>query len=156
MIIVGIRVAIWIISLLLVTSCSLAPVVTPTPNIEDTNKGKVVGILDGNTIEVQVNDLVLTVKFIGIDSEGTEGVHKLALLSKEVWLEYDTEVLDQAKNYQAYIWLEKSTDLKKMYNYLLVRSGYAEVLSLSLNTKYDRVFQEAQRLAKQDHFGMWR
>ncbi|MDY6045189.1 MAG: thermonuclease family protein, partial [Peptoniphilus sp.] len=82
------------------------------------------------------------------------------LENKTVYLEYDEEEEDHYGRKLAYIWIEdpqKSDQSKEdiLFNYTLVRKGYARERDYPPNTKYQRLLQRAERDAIDENRGLW-
>lgn len=131
-------------------------------------KGKVIRIIDGDTIEVQqTNGINITVRLIGIDTpeiehngrgvadyfgeEATKFTEWL-LLNKTVYLEQDVTPLDRYQRTLAYVYLESGTQV----NYLIIRLGYAQILTIPPNVKYSEKYLEAQKIARDQSLGLWK
>ena len=74
------------------------------------------------------------------------------VLSKKVRLEFDKETHDRYGRLLAYIFLADGTFINKK----MIEKGYAYVLHLRPNLKYDGVLLKAQRDAMSAKKGMWR
>lgn len=73
------------------------------------------------------------------------------VLSKKVRLEFDKEKHDRYGRLLAYIFLSDGTFINKR----MIEKGYAYVLHLSPNVKYDGVLLKTQRDAMSAKMGMW-
>ena len=78
--------------------------------------------------------------------------NKSLVLSKKVRLEFDKETHDRYGRLLAYIFLADGTFINKK----MIEKGYAYVLHLRPNLKYDGVLLKAQRDAMSAKKGMWR
>ena len=124
----------------------------------------VVRVVDGDTIHVQCSARVEKVRYIGIDAPeihhpiwGAEpGGPEAAALNRRlvggrhVRLELDVRVRDQYGRLLAYVWVG---DL--MVNAELVRLGYAQVMTVPPNVRYQALFLKLQREARADGRGLW-
>lgn len=127
---------------------------------------KVVRVIDGDTIVCQVDNIQQPVRMIGIDTP--ESVHpdteknteagkvasyitKNLLTDKTVWLETDIQVTDKYGRLLVYVWLEKPERIsdqaiaEKMYNYIILKSGYASLLTIPPNVKYADQFKQISK-----------
>lgn len=123
----------------------------------------VVRVIDGDTIVCQVEDIQQPVRLIGIDtpesdhpdaSKNTEAgqiagyITKKLLTDKTVWLETDIQVTDKYGRLLAYVWLEKPERIsdqviaEKMYNYIILKNGYATLMTIPPNIKYANQFKK--------------
>ena len=120
-------------------------------------------VSDGDTIVLSDDRHV---RYIGInapeiahDNQKTEAFGYAAkqynqslVLSKKVRLEFDKETHDRYGRLLAYIFLADGTFINKK----MIEKGYAYVLHLRPNLKYDGVLLKAQRDAMSAKKGMWR
>ena len=145
-------------------SSTTEPTITPHEEVTETPgrvKGKVVEVIDGDTIKVQVNGEVYTVRYIGIDSpEVQEGeyfgkeasdANKSLVEGKEVYLEKDTSNTDNFGRLLRYVYTLDGLFI----NSVLVRLGYAEAISYPPDTKYQSVLENNELQAKDDETGIW-
>jgi micrococcal nuclease len=146
------------------------------PNIFPATVSRVV---DGDTIRVQIkNGPEGRVRLIGIDTPEVHESEKLArdvrqsgrtreeikvlgrlawnftkryLDRKEVGLQYDVQTRDQYGRVLAYVWLRDGT----LFNVLILREGYAQILTIPPNVRYAELFLACQREARQANRGLW-
>lgn len=139
----------------------------PDPSQEIGPNAKVERVVDGDTIEVEVDGRRESVRLLGIDAPETVSPSKpvqcygheasayLAHLLPAgigVTLVRDVELRDQYDRLLAYV--VRSDDLL-FVNLDLVEKGYATVLSLEPNTYYESYFATAQSHAEADRTGLW-
>ncbi|MFN2490542.1 MAG: thermonuclease family protein [Actinomycetota bacterium] len=121
-------------------------------------------VVDGDTIEVQLDDETTDVRLIGIDTPET--VHpsepvecygpaasdftSAALQGDAVRLGFDVERQDQYGRTLAYVW-----DEGELFNQVLVAKGFATVTTYPPNVRYVERFLAAQRDARQHDRGLW-
>jgi micrococcal nuclease len=128
----------------------------------DLGTHKVINVIDGDTLKLA--DLG-TVRLIGIDTpetvhpfkpvefmgkEASEATRKLAL-DKSVKVETDIQTRDQYRRLLAYIYLPGGM----MLNSELVRLGFAQVSTYPPNVKYQSIFLEKQKEAREAKRGLW-
>jgi micrococcal nuclease len=122
---------------------------------------RVVRVIDGDTIELENGERV---RYIGIDTPET--VHPLKAVQfmgkdasefnrklvegKDVRLEYDVQRTDKYGRTLAYIYLG---DL--FVNAELVKQGYAQIMTIPPNVKYQELFLSLQRDAREVKAGLW-
>lgn len=128
---------------------------------------EVVRIVDGDTIDVDIDGEETRVRLIGVDTP--ESVHPderkntnegnaaaewlLELLDGEkVYLEYDAAQTDKYGRTLAYVYLG---DRKTMVNKLLLENGLAQVMTVQPNSKYSDEFYKLQTRARKDEVGFW-
>ncbi|MBI4246701.1 MAG: thermonuclease family protein [Candidatus Rokubacteria bacterium] len=124
----------------------------------------VVRVVDGDTIQVRIGDRVEKVRYIGVNtpevhhptrgkepggSEATE-VNRALVQGQRVGLELDVRERDRYGRLLAYVWVG---DL--MINAELVRRGYAQVMTVPPNVRYQALFVELQREARGAGRGLW-
>lgn len=144
--------------------------VMPTGNVLGEKTGEqavVVRVIDGDTIEVNINNTKETVRFIGVDTPETVDPRKKVqcfgkeasnftasyLLDKTVFLESDP-TQDNRDKYQRilrYVFLEDGTN----YNKLLIAQGYAHEYTYYLPYKYQAEFKLAEQEARENNRGLW-
>lgn len=149
------------------------PTAEPTPELGRapagaTTIGQVVDVVDGDTIKVEINGEVFTVRYIGIDTPetvhptvpvewmGAEASTANALLveGQEVWLEKDISEVDQYDRLLRYVWLQQGTDWL-LVNYELVRLGFANSSTYQPDVLYQELFLDAEREARDTSVGLW-
>ena len=128
---------------------------------------EIVKIVDGDTIKLNIDGQKTSVRLIGIDTP--ESVHpdksknvpegKLAsdhtkeLLENmtSVYIEYGEESHDRYGRVLAYVYLDKNT----MLNAKILEDGYAKVLTIKPNNKYEDYFLQLEEEARQNDAGLW-
>ncbi|MBI4609886.1 MAG: thermonuclease family protein [Candidatus Rokubacteria bacterium] len=127
--------------------------------------GTVVRVVDGDTIHVRVGDRVERVRYIGVNTPelhhptrgeepgGREALelNRQLVAGKRVRLELDIQERDRYGRLLAYVWV---ADL--MANAELVRRGYAQVMTVPPNVRYQALFLKLQRDAREAGRGLWR
>ena len=141
----------------------------------DIVQGIVARVIDGDTAVIRVNGEDRRVRFLGVDTpetvHPTKGVQpygkeasnltKESLTGRNVWLEYDKNPTDRYNRHLAYIWLSKPTQINNetirhnMYNAILLAGGYAKVMIIKPNNRYEKLFKEIESEAKKSKLGMW-
>ncbi len=119
-------------------------------------------VVDGDTFVLVGGDRV---RMIGVDTPETvkpgtavqtygkeaSDFTKKMLTGKKVRLEYDVSEKDRYGRLLAYVYLEDGT----FYNELLLKEGYAQVMTVPPNVKYADHFVEVQRKARVAKKGLW-
>lgn len=130
-------------------------------------EAKLIRAIDGDTIEVELNNKQYSVRLIGINTpesvapdsyktknsiEGTEASNTVKdMLSdiETIYLQKDISDIDKYDRLLRYVWLEKPTDENdineistKMLNAILVNKGIAEIATYKPDTKYEWAFKE--------------
>lgn len=122
---------------------------------------RVIRVIDGDTIVVRG---LGKVRYIGIDTpelrHPTKGeerfgfeaseYNKKLLQGKPVKLEFDIQRRDKYHRILAYVYAGST-----FVNACLVEAGYAEVMTIPPNVKYQDLFLDLQRRAKQGKKGLW-
>lgn len=128
-------------------------------------EGTVVRVVDGDTIRVKIGARVEKVRYIGVNTpelhhrkRGEEPGGREALelnrqltLGKRARLELDVRQRDRYRRLLAYVWVGDV-----MVNADLVRRGYAQVMTVPPNVRYQDLFLKLQRDARQAGRGLWR
>ena len=73
------------------------------------------------------------------------------LTGKTVYLEKDAGDTDKYGRLLRYVYTEGG----KMFNEVLVQEGYAQVMTIQPNVKYQERFVQAQRQAREGKKGLW-
>ena len=124
-------------------------------------RGKVKEIIAGDAIELEGG---VKVRYIGIDSPeidhpklGDEPYSKEAfeynkqlVKDREVLLLFDVQQRDKNGWLLAYVFVDIL-----FVNAELVRHGYASALNQTPNVKYQKLFQELEKQAKEKKIGLW-
>lgn len=122
-------------------------------------------VVDGDTIEVEIDGATEKIRLIGIDTP--ESVHpdqdrnvpygavasaftKGQLAGRSVGLEFDVQERDQYGRLLAYVYLDG-----KMFNETLLEQGHAVVSTYPPNVKYVDRFTKLQRQARENGVGLW-
>jgi micrococcal nuclease len=129
----------------------------PPPGAEKVIVKRVVG---GGTVELEDGRQV---RLIGVDTpdtlapgkpvqrygpEASEFI-KAHLAGSTIYLEYDLEKQDLLGRTLAYIWLEDG----QLFNEILVREGYAQIMTASPNVRYADRFRTLQADAREQQRG---
>jgi micrococcal nuclease len=127
-------------------------------------EGRVVHVVDGDTIHVRVGDRVEKVRYIGVNTpeihhprKGEEpGGREAAEVNRElvqdrhVRLDTDVQARDRYGRLLAYVWVGDT-----MINAELVRRGYAQVMTVPPNVRHQALFVKLQRDARDAERGLW-
>jgi micrococcal nuclease len=127
---------------------------------QDTKRetGLVVGIVDGDTIDVRINNQIYRVRYIGIDTPERDeffynpatAFNQQLVFNKNVTLVKDVSETDVFDRLLRYIFVD---DI--FVNYELVRQGYAQASDYPPDVACDGVFQNAEEQAQGEKVGMW-
>ena len=148
-----------------------SPMATPSPTQSAANAaacipanqpqtGKVLDVIDGNTVKVLIDGIAYTVRYIGIDVPkfkpvaeyfGQEADFKNAeyVFAKQVTLVSDLQDKDESGRLLRYV---KVGDI--FVNYELVRQGFASASTASSTCA--QVFRTAEQSAAQSKIGRWK
>jgi len=124
----------------------------------------VVRVIDGDTIVVVIDGLEYRVRYIGINTPETVDPRKPVecygreasqrnrelVDGKTVGLEKDVSETDQYGRLLRYVWVDDD-----MVNAILVREGYALVSSYPPDVKYQELFLDLEREAREAGRGLW-
>ncbi|PYN89871.1 MAG: hypothetical protein DMD87_04060 [Candidatus Rokuibacteriota bacterium] len=127
--------------------------------------GTVVRVVDGDTIYVQLADRLEKIRYIGVDTpeirhptRGEEpggreaaAANRRLVDGRQVRLELDVRVRDRYGRLLAYVWVGDT-----MVNAELVRQGYAHVMTVPPNVRYQHLLVKLQREARENGRGLWR
>lgn len=143
---------------------------TPLVADNDNNSSpfvEVVKVTDGDTLQVDIDGQIETVRLIGVDTPevvdprqpvqcfGVEASNKAKELleNKKVRLEFD-ETQGDRDRYQRllrYVFLEDGRN----FNKLMIEQGFAHEYTFSTPYKYRDEFIEAQNFARTNKLGLW-
>ncbi|OHA19554.1 MAG: hypothetical protein A3C08_02625 [Candidatus Taylorbacteria bacterium RIFCSPHIGHO2_02_FULL_47_18] len=155
------------------TAAVVESVISPTENTTTPEpilgkggeeKVRVVRVVDGDTINVEINSKVEPVRYIGIDTPETVdprkpvqcfGIeaskkNKELVEGKMVRLEKDITDRDKYNRLLRYVWLG---DI--LINKALVEQGFATSYSYPPDVKYQDLFVAAEKKAREDKLGLW-
>lgn len=147
-------------------------------------KAEVLNVIDGDTIEVNIDGTKEVVRLIGIDSPNSSRPHEDAepfggesanfakenLSGMNVFLRGGLNNRDQYGRLLRYVWLEvpegrhawvENPELKekevreKLFNAKLIEKGFAKTLSIRPNVQYDDIFKKIEEEAKLNQRGIW-
>ena len=134
---------------------------------KEQNEYKVIKIFDGDTIVLGIDGVEERVRFIGMDTpeiahrekpaeyfanEATEHLKQILSKHKITKLEYDVIKRDKYGRLLAYLFLDNG----EMLNEKMVKDGYAYLLTIPPNVKYNERFQSAIKYAREDSLGLWK
>jgi len=126
--------------------------------------GRVVEVIDGNTIRVNLGDRAETVRYIGIntkettlptrgpESSGGEGAeaNRELVARQQIRLELDAQERDREGRLLAYVYVAD-----KMVNAELVRRGSAEIMTVQPNVRHRDLFVTLEQEARDEKRGLW-
>jgi micrococcal nuclease len=128
-------------------------------------EGTVVRVVDGDTIFVRLGDRIEKIRYIGVNSpeihhpiKGEEAggraaaeVNRRLVQGHHLRLELDVRTRDRYGRLLAYVWAGDT-----MVNAELLRLGYAQVMTVPPNVRYQDLFMRLQREARDANRGLWR
>lgn len=139
-------------------------------NKQETEKVKVeyTQSVDGDTAKFKMNNEIITVRFLAIDTP--ESVHPTKEVeaygieasnytkqklenAQNIELEFDnnSDKKDKYNRYLAWIWVDG-----ELLQSLLVNQGLAKVAYLYGDYKYTNILQESENVAKENKIGIWK
>jgi micrococcal nuclease len=127
--------------------------------------GPVVTVVDGDTIEVELDGQRVRVRYIGVNTPETKhptkgrepcgkeaaAANRRLVEGQTVRLELDVRHWDRYQRLLAYVYVGDT-----MVNAELVRQGYAQAATYVPNVKYQDVFLTLQREAREAGVGCWK
>lgn len=156
-------------SLIIPTSVPTAFIIpsdTPFPIPQD-DIFSVTRIVDGDTIDVNINGKIERIRLIGIDTPETLDPRKPVqcfgkeagdkakeiLTGKKVSLESDPTQGDKDKydRLLRYVFLEDGTN----FNQMMIEEGYAHEYTYAIPYKYQTEFKQAEKDARDGNKGLW-
>jgi len=145
----------------------------------DLEKATIERIVDGDTLKIKIGDESYKVRLIGIDapesvnpdkskntSEGkkaSEYVKSILTVGQTIYLQKDQSNTDKYGRLLRYIWLDIPEDVestkeikKKMLNAVILDAGYAKAVGYKPDTRYQSVFSDLEKAAKNKRRGIWK
>ncbi len=130
---------------------------------------KVTKVVDGDTIEVEINGQKVKVRYIGIDTPETvdprrpagcfgkeaSNENKNLVLGKVVTLEKDVSETDKFGRLLRFVYLRLDNGSTLFVNDYLVRMGFAKAYTYPPDVKYSERFKEAETQAREVNKGLW-
>ncbi|MBP0004094.1 MAG: thermonuclease family protein [Cyanobacteria bacterium SBC] len=122
-------------------------------------RGRVVRVASGQTVEVELDGRLETIRLIGLDAPdlqqspwGVEAKQMLedAIEGKVVGVEFDRETVDRFDRKLAYLWFDGT-----LVNAQIVERGYGLAISRPPNVKYETQLQHASARARLLGLGIW-
>ena len=137
--------------------------------------GIVTRVVDGDTAVIKVDGNDIRVRMLGVDTPETVHPNKPVqfygkeasnftkdyLNGKQVWLEYDASPTDRYNRHLAYVWTSKPKNINEssirqnMFNARLLLGGYAKVMIIKPNKRYEELFMKFEAEAKNSRKGLW-
>ncbi len=149
-------------------------------SVEKLESAKVLKIVDGDTLKVRYKGIEESVRLVGIDTpesrpnkkakndaqrsgedlrtitamgkEATRYVKSLVKPGDTVRIEFDVQKRDKYGRLLAYVYLPNGT----MLNEEIVKAGYANVMTVPPNVKYQERFLKDYREARENRRGLWK
>ena len=149
-----------------VTATTVGP--TPTMRLsfpDGTTPATVIRVVDGDTIEVEIEGEKHKVRYIGIDTpetvdprrpvgcfgEEASAANKALVEGRIVGLEGDVSDTDRFGRLLRYVWLNS----QEMVNAVLVREGYAQSSAYPPDVRYQELFDGLEAGARSAGRGLW-
>lgn len=140
-----------------------------TPSAQVQKSFLVTKVIDGDTIEIKSDGLILKVRLIGIDTPETvdprrpvgcfgkkaSAETKRLIEGKHVILTKDVSETDKYNRLLRYVFLPIREGENLFINDYLIRQGFAKILTYPPDIKYDSRFLQAQKEAKDNLRGLW-
>jgi micrococcal nuclease len=141
-----------------------APIATPSTVAERT-EARVVDVIDGDTIDVQIDGQTHTLRYIGIDAPDTAApgepaewlgpeaslVNERLVGEQTVYLEVDVSETDPDGRLLRYVFSPDGT----FVNAELVRLGYARARDHPPDVKYQELLRQMEQEAREAGRGLW-
>ena len=140
------------------------PATESVKNTDLTEEGLVVAVIDGDTIDVQIQNTIKRVRYIGIDApeqyldsgevecfavEATKKNEAL-VLGETVRLEKDVSEVDRYDRLLRYVYVGED-----FVNLRLVAEGYAQAVTYPPDITLSDVFKKAEAVARNTEIGFW-
>lgn len=130
-----------------------------------TTPATVVNVVDGDTIDVEIDGEEFRVRYIGVDTPETvdprrpvgcfggeaSAANKNLVEGRPVGLEKDVSETDGFGRLLRYVWL----DSERMVNAILVRDGYAQSSAYPPDVRHQELFDQLETAAREAGRGLW-
>lgn len=130
---------------------------------------KVIRVVDGDTIEVEINGTPKKLRYIGVNTPETvdprksvqcfgkeaSDENKRLLDGKMIYLEKDISETDKFGRLLRFVYLSLDDGTTLFVNDYLVREGFAQVDTFPPDVKYQERFIAAQKEARENNRGLW-
>lgn len=137
--------------------------------INNAEVATVTDVVDGDTIEVDINGMKKKLRYIGINTPetvdprksvecyGTEASNenKRLVEGKKVYLQKDVSETDRYKRLLRYVYLSLEDGSVLFVNDYLIRQGFAVSSTFPPDVKYSDQFNLAQKQAQDNNRGLW-
>lgn len=137
--------------------------VQTTPGTQATTTAMVVRVIDGDTIDVLIDEETARVRYIGIDTpepyrdgkpacfaEAASAANSDLVAGKKVQLVADAENTDRYDRLLRYVYADG-----QFVNATLLEEGYATTLPIQPNTRYAKLFKVLENEARTNNRGLW-
>jgi len=138
-------------------------------NLENSQQAQVIKVIDGDTIEVSINNQNFKVRYIGIDTPETvdprrpvgcfgaeaSKENKKLVEGRQVFLVKDVSETDNFDRLLRYVYVEREDKTIIFVNDNLVRNGFAKSSTYPPDVKFQEQFLEAQTEAMDASRGLW-
>ncbi len=137
------------------------------PEGENLGKSKVIRVVDGDTVVLDINNVEEKVRLIGINTPetvdprkevecfGVEASNKAKDTLEETFVEVELDLSqgerDKYGRMLVYIILEDGTN----FNMMMIEEGFAYEYTYDKPYKYQEEFKSAEKVAKQERRGLW-
>ncbi len=144
------------------------PTSSPVPTLSLV-RAQCVAVVDGDTIDVVIDGQTYRIRYIGIDTPETvhpskpvewmgkeaSAANKALVEGQVVYLEKDVSETDRYDRLLRYVYVAGSNGELVFVNEFLVRQGFAHVSTYPPDVRYEEVFLEAERQAREEGVGLW-
>ncbi|MBK8023591.1 MAG: thermonuclease family protein [Chloroflexi bacterium] len=132
------------------------PINPPTGSVPAGDQARVVSIIDGDTIDVELNGSTQRVRYIGVNTPERDEVcyadatqaNNAFVGGKTVILVRDVSETDQFSRLLRYVYVDGV-----MINEQLVREGWAEAVEYRPDTRHTAGFRDLEQAAARDNRG---
>jgi micrococcal nuclease len=128
--------------------------------------GRVVRVVDGDTVRVRLRDRTETVRYIGVDTPETvkpgepvqcygkraSDFNRRLVAGRRVELRFGSERRDRYGRLLAYVYVQGR---ERSVSGTLIARGYGRELTIPPNTAHARSFARFERRAREHHRGLW-
>jgi micrococcal nuclease len=135
--------------------------------IQLASSGRVVRVIDGDTVRVRLRDETTTVRYIGVDTpesvkpgvpvqcfaKRASAFNRRLVEGKRVRLRFGPEHFDRYGRLLAYVYVKEQSG--RSVNARIVAGGYGRVLTIAPNTEHTHAYTRLEKNARSRGLGLW-
>lgn len=139
---------------------------SPDRSLRLASSGRVVRVIDGDTVRVRLGNQTRTVRYIGVDTpesvkpgepvqcfaKSASEFNRRLMSGRRVRLRFGPERFDRYGRLLAYIHIKGR---ERSVNAVIVARGYGRVLTIAPNTEHTGAYTRLEQRARRRGLGLW-